>query len=226
MIESRLFDGLSRRECEEILNAVGPSMKTYRKNEMVAEEGERLDSVGIVSSGRINCTKFYYEGNSHILNVLLPKELLGLETVTTPSSISPMTFLAMEESSILFFPFQALIGEKALAPDKRARLMQNVIQLLANEGIRQLYKAEVLGKKSLRERILTHLCLMRQKFDSDTFTLGMNQEQFSQYLCVNRSALSSQLNKMQKEGLISFRKDEFTINREGINWLDQKLKNK
>ena len=39
----------------------------------------------------------------------------------------------------------------------------------------------------------------------------MGREQLAQFLCVNRSALSNELNKMKREGIIDFRKNEFRI---------------
>lgn len=216
MTGSRLFQGFTEEQCYEIRKAVRPFSKSYFKNDIVMQEGERITSIGILHGGQLACTKFYYEGNSHLLNVLYPSEMVGMETVTTPSAICPMTVTAMADSSVLFFPYERLKGKDILPVEHRIAIMENIIHLLGNEGIRQIYKAEVLAKRSLREKILTHLYLMRQKAGRDTFPIYMNQEQFAQYLCVNRSALSSQLNKMEKEGLLSFQKDVFTLQPRGL----------
>ena len=42
-------------------------------------------------------------------------------------------------------------------------------------------------------------------------TVKMNREQFAQYLCVSRSALSNELNIMKREGIIDFDKRQFTL---------------
>ena len=39
----------------------------------------------------------------------------------------------------------------------------------------------------------------------------MSREEMALYLCVNRSALSSELSQMAKEGIISYKKNTFTI---------------
>jgi CRP-like cAMP-binding protein len=41
--------------------------------------------------------------------------------------------------------------------------------------------------------------------------IGMNQEELAQYLCVDRSSLSFELNKMRKEGILDFRKKTYTL---------------
>ena len=62
-----------------------------------------------------------------------------------------------------------------------------------------------------RARILAHLQLMAAKSGSDTFWIHMNQERFAQYLSVNRSALSAELNAMRREGLMDFQRDLYTL---------------
>lgn len=85
------------------------------------------------------------------------------------------------------------------------RLLENASQMLADKCVRLLYKADVLSKKSLRERILTYFGILTTKSQSNAFTLKMSREQLAQYLCVNRSALSRELSRMQKEGIIKMK---------------------
>ena len=82
---------------------------------------------------------------------------------------------------------------------------------IADNNIRMANKVEILAERSLRERILVYLNILTGKAGSNTVTVRMNREQMAQFLCVNRSALSNELNKMKKEGVIDFHKDKFTI---------------
>ena len=44
-----------------------------------------------------------------------------------------------------------------------------------------------------------------------TFTIEFNRQQLADYLSVDRSAMSAELSRMQKDGLISYHKDTFTL---------------
>ena len=44
------------------------------------------------------------------------------------------------------------------------------------------------------------------------FTIPFSRQQLADYLGVDRSALSNELSKMQRDGLIEYRKNEFTLN--------------
>ena len=58
---------------------------------------------------------------------------------------------------------------------------------------------------------MTYLNIIREKRGTDTFDIYMNQSQFAQFLCVNRSVLSSELNWLREEGLIDYDKTCYTI---------------
>ena len=53
---------------------------------------------------------------------------------------------------------------------------------------------------------MAYFKFLASRYGSNTFTLEMNREQLAQYLCVNRSALSNELNIMKREGIIDFDK--------------------
>ena len=52
---------------------------------------------------------------------------------------------------------------------------------------------------------------MRSKLKEARQKAGMTQQQMADYLSVDRSALSGELSKMQKEGVIAYEKNRFTV---------------
>ena len=207
----KLFDGFTEQECIVLYDLLRPSVKEFLKGEILINEGERIDEVGVVYSGRLSNSRIYYEGNVHLLSILTRGDLIGLETVTSPSRKSPVTVTAIENSTIMQFAYDKIMGEENTMLHHKERLTGNIIKMLANENIKQMYKVEVLSKRGLRERIITFFTIMAKKADCNTFHIRMNREELAQYLCVNRSALSYELNEMKREGLIEFEKDRFKI---------------
>ncbi|MDO4485696.1 MAG: helix-turn-helix domain-containing protein [Bacillota bacterium] len=62
-----------------------------------------------------------------------------------------------------------------------------------------------------RDRIMVYLNILSRKSGSSVVTVKMNREQQAQFLCVSRSALSNELNKMKREKIIDFNKEKFEI---------------
>lgn len=68
------------------------------------------------------------------------------------------------------------------------------------------------ASKSLRERLLSYLSEQALEHGSSHFTIPFDRQQLADYLAVDRSAMSNELSKMQKDGLITYHKSEFKLN--------------
>ena len=203
---SPLFEGFSKEECTKAYEDLKPQMRNYSRNEIIVGEGERMNFIGIVVSGKVRGEKFHMEGDVHLVYMYETEELFGLDTVATRTRIAPVTFLADKNSSVL-----TVNMDRIMASSMQGKLALNMISMLADENIRKLYKIETISRRGLRERIITYLHIRQKKLGRDEFRIMMTQEQFAQYLCVNRSALTWELGKMKKEGIIDFSKDSFII---------------
>lgn len=212
ILKSKLFDGFTESECKSFCSIIQPETRVYSKNQLVTNEGEKLDYIGIVCSGKLVKAKLEYTGKLHLLEIIDQSKTFGMEIAGTPSQVSPITITCLEDSSLLAFNYEKIWSDKLIPVDYRIKAIKNIVNLISNDNVKKLYKIEALTQKSLRNKILSHLYLRWKKTGQPTFRLGFNREQFADYLCVNRSALSHELSLMQKEGLISFRKDTFTIN--------------
>ena len=206
-----LFQKIPMEWTEEFIETIGGYKKTYGKGQMVFQEGEIVETIGIILQGECGIIKLYPDGKEHFLQKLYKKYLVGIEIVCTSSKISPYSILCLEETTVYFFPYKKLELSGFLKEEIRLELQKNILQWIASENIKKYYKINILSTNSLRERILLYLYLQKRKAGKDTFTIPFDRAQFANYLCVNRSALSKELGKMQREGVIICKKNTFTI---------------
>ena len=206
LLSNPMFDGFNTEEILDICYKMKPFIKHAPKDTVVIAEGDIMDSAGIVFHGTISATKITGDGNAHILALHERGDVIGLDGVLSIPCTSPITFTAIEDSRVLFLGISAVFTD-TLDPVTANRFMRNLSRMLADKCIRLLYKAEVLSKRSLRVRIMTYLRIQQRKQGSDTLDLKMDREQFAQYLCVNRSALSRELNGMKRDGLVKLHND-------------------
>lgn len=133
-------------------------------------------------------------------------EIIGLEAASSTFRTSPLTYTADTDVTVVMIEIASVLNCPL-----RDIILENIIHLLSDISIRQMYKIQVISKHGLRDRIMAHLTIMQRKRNTEVFDIRMSQEQLAQYLCVNRSALSYELNKMKKEGIIDFKKSKFKI---------------
>ena len=202
----RLFKGVSGQDVDRILSAAFPVHHVCQPGEVLVEAGDVSDRFGLVLSGVLTASRPLTTGEEHLIDLYEQGDYFGLENAATKGKQSPVRITALERTDVVTFYLDHL-----LVGISEETLKDNIIAILANNNIRKLYKIDILSRAGLRERVLTYLQLRAAKEGAQTFRIGMTQEHLAQFLAVNRSALSKELNDMRREGLIDFKKDQFTL---------------
>ena len=182
------------------------------KDGTLIRDQEKVDQFSVLISGRLHTLHSFEDGTYSIFHVLRPGGVAGVDLLWTGSRVAPYFVAAAEPSRVLNFP--ASLVEDLLEPQWRYRLMENALRIISQENMRREYRLAILSRKGLRERILTYLSMQAARRRTATFTIPFSREELASYLCVNRSAMCHELSLMQQEGLIQFRKKEFTL----CNW--------
>lgn len=86
-----------------------------------------------------------------------------------------------------------------------------MVRLLSQKNLELMKKMNHITKRSTREKLLSYLSEEAKKRSSRTFTIPFDRQQLADYLCVERSAMSSELSKMRSEGLLEYQKSTFTL---------------
>ena len=208
---SLLFRNMERSRAEAIIARVNGKIRTYEKGEIVLVEESALSEIGILLSGELCKVQVYGNGTEQMVQKLEPGYVTGLEIAVSIKKTSPYCMYASEKSEVYWFSVHYLEQEGMLAECDRIHLYQEVVRFLANEDIRKYRKIEILSAKGARERIELYLKIQENKFNSREFTINFNREELANYLGLNRSVLSHELKKMEKDGILSVRKNHFVL---------------
>ena len=210
LMRCSLFSDIPPEQLKESLLPYG-IRRSIPKGNFLLQFQETLDFFGVILSGSVHTMHIFPDGSVSIMDVLKPGEIYGADLVWTKSRISPYYARAAENVELLVFPGK-IIWDPGFLPELiRRTLTDRLLVLLAQSNMKKEYRLAILSRKGIRDRILTYLTMQAAKRQTDTFEIPFNREELASFLCVNRSALSHELSLMQKEGLISFRKNRFTI---------------
>ena len=201
-----LFRHLRPDNYEKVWEELRMAPRRYGDQETVYLQGDKIARIGIVHEGLIKGEKFHEEGHSHLAHMYTEGEAFAFEGALSGRKTSPMDFISEGETTVIFFDLEAIYSSSF-----ERELMKGMTELLANDNIKKLYRIETLSQKGLRDRILTYLKIQSDKNGSKTVTVNMSRQQLAHYLCVNRSALSYEINEMQRDGLISMNKKKITL---------------
>ena len=92
------------------------------------------------------------------------------------------------------------------------RLISNLLQVLAEKNLSLAGKLGHLSGRTIRERLLSYLEEQAARTGRATVTVPFDRQALADYLCVDRSALSRTIGALQREGVLTVRRDRFTLN--------------
>lgn len=209
--EIPLFAGIGDGEFPALLACVGARRESYRKGDFIFLNGNLVDTIGIVLSGRAQIVKEDVFGNRAILNDLGPRAVFGESFVCGGSFTLTMSVQAAHDSEILFLPFDRVMHICPSACGFHNTLIRNMVQMIAKKNIHLMEKLEITTKHSLREKILAYLSQLSQEQGSTTVTSPLGRVDLADFLGADRSSLTRELNGMQRAGIIAYDKNTYTI---------------
>lgn len=201
--EISLFHHLEASEWQEIDKQL--ILKEFKKNEVLIRMGDRVQELYIIVEGSIEICSYDMNGNKKLITVLEEGDLFAESVAFDQEAISPFDIMAIQRlkviqlsrTTILNFPRQVLA---------------NLIGILATKNTFLTHKLECINKNTVKERVYEVLNFYRIKQQSDCFTLPFNKTQLADYLCVNRSSLSREIHLMEKAGIITINRQEYSLN--------------
>ncbi|MCB6413535.1 Crp/Fnr family transcriptional regulator [Dorea acetigenes] len=211
LFSCHLFQGMDSEKAENIIRLLKGKTKEYQKKEMILSEGDEIREIGILLSGEVCKVQYYPDGTEQMMQKLQRSYMVGLEVAVSIKKTSPYTLYALQPSVIYWFPVRYIEEAGVLQETDRISLYQRIVTFLANEDIRKYRKIEILSSRSVREKIEKYLKIQSLRYQSDAFDIDFNREQLASYLGLNRSVLSHELKKMEKEGLLTVRKNHFVL---------------
>lgn len=212
LLKMPLFAGVAAGDLSLLANCLSFRVKKYLQNEAVFLEGSKITRIGIVLSGIALVLKEDLAGNRMIFSEIKTGQVFGEAIAFSRSQISTVSIFAAEDSEILTIDSRNLSTICQNNCPFHNQLIRNMLQTIAEKNIMQKEKIELLSKRSIRAKILNYLRNESRKNFASEFRISLNRQELADYLCVDRSALSAELGKLQKEGLLCFRKNDFKLN--------------
>lgn len=208
---TRLFHGIREHEIEAMLTCLSAEERTYGKEAYIYRAGDVTGRLGVVMEGAVNIIKDDVWGNRKIIENIGRGQIFGETYACLKGEPLMVDVQASERSRILFMDVNRILTTCSSSCDFHNRLIRSLMYVLAGKNLMLTKKMDIITPKSLRERVMVYLSQESVKQGSRTITVPFNRQQMADYLSVDRSALSAELSRMQRDGVISYEKNRFTI---------------
>ena len=225
--KTAVFRGMTDEELDSALVSLTASERSYLRDEVILHAGDTTGSIGLVTEGSVRIESNDIRGSRSILSdvgrgqvfaesyAVMGDEALTVDAVAgqdcrvlmlriSPGSISPAGAQGGSRGSSA----GSGAGE---ATGWRIKLMSNLLEITARKNLVLSRRIFHTSPKSIRARVMSYLSSVSVQEGSDEFDIPFDRQELADYLNVDRTALSKELGRMRRDGLITFRKSRFRL---------------
>lgn len=206
-----LFEEISEEDLNFLLQCLDSSVKSYPKDSILYLSGSKVTQVGILLSGELQVIREDIAGNRTILTELMPGDLFGETFVCAEIEKSPVTVFATTPCEVMMIQFRHMITTCNSGCSFHTKLIENMMKILARKNLYLNSKIQILSQRSTREKIMEYLMLQAKRTEKTRFSIPYSRNELADFLCVDRSAMSRELSRMQQDGLIQVDKNKFQL---------------
>lgn len=207
-----LFKGTSEDEVKSMLQCMKAYTKRFQKGEYIYRMDSLVKEIGLVLSGNVRIERDELWGDRSILSYLSAGQVFAEAYACAFNQPLMVNVISATDSEILFLNIDQIFSSCPTGCQFHGKLVKNLLSVMAQKNLSLSQKINDITPKSIRGRLMSYLTCQYAKKGTPDFEIPFNRQQLADYLCVDRSSMSNELSKMQREGLITFEKNRFSLN--------------
>ena len=193
-----LFRNLPLNIKESLLEKLDFVVYIANKKEIVVTQGTPCNKLYVLLEGKLRTDIIDGLGNEVMIEYIIAPRTFATPHLFSSDNTLPATFTALEDSVILMATKDSTF--KVISQDPQ--VLHNFLCIAGTCNICTVSRLKPLSRKTVRERFIVYLFEHKKK-DSLIVEITHTQSQLAEYLNVSRPALSKEINKIIKEGLIT-----------------------
>lgn len=216
LLSQPFFAGIAEEDMEKVLSCLSAKMQEYERGSVLFRQGEKMEQMGIVLEGSISLEKEDFWGNRSILAMVEAREVFGEVYACRKERTLNINVTAQYRTKVLLLDLTPVLDRReGEGPGKEEALYEkltvNLVHILADKTWSMARKTEYLSGRGIREKVEAYLSAQAQMAGEGDFIIPLNRQELADFLAVDRSALSRELGKMRREGILDYRKDHFRL---------------
>ncbi len=206
-----LFHNIDEKNLENILSCLEAKVVSYSRNETIISEGSNAKYIYIVLSGSVQLERTDYYGNRSIIATVNSCEMFGEAFACAEIEQLPLSAVAIQKSEIMLIECNKIIHICNNGCEFHNQLIYNLLKVVANKNIILNQKAEIISKRTTREKLMSYLMFQAKKNKNNSFTIPYDRQTLADFLEVDRSGLSNEISKLRNEGVLESHKNIFKL---------------
>ncbi len=200
--------GLSKDEIED-LSVVVKNDAVIQKGEYIYRQGDAFTKIVAIKSGTAKLVSSDAQGNEHILNVLLPGELIGFDGLYEDKY--NCSAIALELVTYCELPADSFEALYTKVPGITRELFKH-----SSESINDAQSQIVASNRSAEDKLAMFLInmsdrLKKRGFSALEFNITLTRQEMGEHLGITFETVSRMLKQFQDNGLITVQRKFIVI---------------
>lgn len=210
LVQTPLFRGYEERELPQVLKALKTHEKKFEKGQLIYHTGETVTEFGLILDGSVQIEALDLFGQRSILGIAQRGDVFAESYACIPDQVLLVDVAAREATSVLFINVPSLLSAGE-TDGKNTVLLRNLLSIASRKNLGLSMRIFHSSPKKIRDRLYSYFSEQAALHGSTHFRIPLDRQQLADYLGTERTALSKELGKMKKEGLIDYHRNEFRI---------------
>lgn len=206
-----VFKGVDLASIDAVLHSAAAREKTYAKGSYVYRQGDVVKSMGIVLEGRVRIESTDVWGNTNLIGSGKPGSVFAETYAAVRDTPLMVDVVADDDCRIVFLDVARILAGDGVDDATGMQVTRNLVLTFAQKNLGLSRRIMHSTPKTIRARLVSYLSYEAAKHGSNEFDIPYDRQRLADYLSVDRSALSSEIGKMQREGLLDARRSHFIL---------------
>lgn len=209
--QTPLFQGISPSDLEALLSCLQATRKQLQKDQPIFLEGDPATHFGVVLQGRVSIIRTDYYGNTNMIHTKKAGQLFAEAFACSNVKEMPVSVYAADPSEVLLIDARRLMFPCDTGCGYHQQLVYNLLRIMSQNNVFLNQKMGIITKKTTREKLMAYLTSEAKACGSDQFEIEFDRQTLADYLGVERSAMSTELSKLAKDGYLEVKRRHFRI---------------
>ena len=209
--KSDLFTGICTENIGKILEYFDAKVCDFNEGEYIFRSNHELNRITVFIEGSARIVNEDFLGNSTILSQIGKGDIFGEVHSLLPYDTPTVNVVALCPTTVIFIDIDCILSPVQEIGDCQSQLRSNLMRIMARKLLNNARKLEHISRRSTRQKLLSYFTEQMNRNQSPAFDIPFTRQQLADYLAVDRSAMSSELSKMQKDGLIRYNLNHFEL---------------
>ncbi len=206
-----LFRGMDEDEVADSLKFLRANEQNFKKGTTILHAGDVTDKMGLVMEGSVTIESDDVWGNRTILSSVETGQFFAETYSLLPGEPMLVNVVANEDCRILFLRIGSLKRLQNNMDRWMLRFVSNLLIISTHKNLMLSSRSFHTAPKTIRGRVMAYLNSVSMQKHAREFNIPFDRQQLADYLNLERTALSKELGKMKRDGLIDYYKNSFKI---------------